>query len=189
VTYISIPNWTGKRGFQHYKDRNPPWIKVYTELLANDDYLDLTGDQRAILHGLWLEYASSSCRLRADTRSLTRRLNLRVTSRQLERLIEAGFIELVARRSQAEGYGIASSRGTREETEAETDTEEPAEQSRSKTTTEPGPAANEDRDTTHKDEEQEEGRPSPELVRFNDGDNLTPLADSVDDLREQWASS
>lgn len=119
MIYISIPNWTGKRGFQHYKDRNPPWIKVYTELLSNDDYLELTGDQRAILHGLWLEYARSTCRLPADTRSLTRRLNLRVTSAQLKRLENAGFIDLVASKLQAEGY--ADARASRARGETETD--------------------------------------------------------------------
>ena len=49
--WIEIPNWDR---FQHYRDRDPPWIKFYTELLHDPDYLALSGDQRAILHGLWL---------------------------------------------------------------------------------------------------------------------------------------
>jgi hypothetical protein len=88
--YIIIRNW---QRFQHYKDRSPPWIKNHVQLLHNHDYLDLPGDCRAILHGLWLEYASSHARLPLDTRSLSRRLGLRVTRQQLDRLNHAGFLE------------------------------------------------------------------------------------------------
>lgn len=118
--WIVIPGWDR---FQHYRDRQPPWIKVYTDLLHRDEYLSLTGDQRAILHGLWLEYASSSRRLRADTRSLTSRLRLRVTSAQLECLNHAGFIEFSASKPLAERLQDASASRAREETEAERETE------------------------------------------------------------------
>jgi hypothetical protein len=36
----------------------PPWIKNLTQLLGDDDYLNLTLMQRGVLHGLWLMYAS-----------------------------------------------------------------------------------------------------------------------------------
>lgn len=113
--YIVIRRWTR---FQHYRKRNPPWIKNHTELLHSDNYLSLTGDQRAILHGLWLEYASSHAQLVADTASLTRRLNLRVTWAQLRRLEYKGFIEFaLAPREQDASY-------TRAQTEAEAEAEE-----------------------------------------------------------------
>lgn len=99
--YIEIPNWDG---FQHYKDRTPKWIKNYTELLADDAYLGLTGHERGVLHGLWLEYASARCRLAVDTASISRRLGLRVTTATLEALNHAGFIEY----SLAPGYHNAS---------------------------------------------------------------------------------
>jgi hypothetical protein len=93
--FIVIPKWDE---LQHYKDVDrPAWIKNYAKLLHDRRYLDLTGDQSAILHGLWLEYASSGRRLPLDTRSLTRRLNLRVTSAQLEALNHAGFIRFHSR--------------------------------------------------------------------------------------------
>ncbi len=88
--WIIIPKWGS---FQHYKDRTPKWIKVYTELLHDENYLALTGDQRAILCGLWLEYASSRSQLPLNTRSLSSRLRLRVTTRQLDILNRAGFLE------------------------------------------------------------------------------------------------
>lgn len=109
--WIVIPHWhseDGHDGFQHYRDRAPTWIKFYTRLLHDDDYLSLTGDQRAILHGLWLEYASSDGQLRLDTRSITSRLRLRVTTRQLERLNQAGFIHFYASKPLALRYQHAS---------------------------------------------------------------------------------
>jgi len=96
--WIEIPNWDR---FQHYRDRNPPWIKNYLELLHDDNYLSLTGHERAVLHGLWLEYASSRRRLRLDTRSISARLNLRVTTATLERLNHAGFVTLSASKALA----------------------------------------------------------------------------------------
>lgn len=114
--WIEIPNWDR---FQHYRDRDPPWIKFYTELLHDPDYLALSGDQRAILHGLWLEYASSRRRLRAETRSLSSRLLLRVTKRQLETLNHAGFITILASKPLASRYQDASATRARGETERE----------------------------------------------------------------------
>ena len=32
--WIVIPNW---EKFQHYTDRNPPWVKLYTELNRRDE--------------------------------------------------------------------------------------------------------------------------------------------------------
>jgi hypothetical protein len=91
--WIVVRNW---ERFQHYGDRSPLWIKNYVALLTDDDYLALPEGARAVLHGLWLAYASSDGRLRLDTRSLSRRLALRVTTAQLKRLNDAGFIAVVA---------------------------------------------------------------------------------------------
>ena len=96
--WIVVRNWDK---FQHRdmaRSTVPPWIKNYTELLHDDDYLQLTGHARAVLHGLWLEYASTRRRLRLDTLSLSRRLGLRVSMRTLEALNHAGFIEFSASR-------------------------------------------------------------------------------------------
>jgi hypothetical protein len=90
--WIVIPKW---ERFQHYdpKMRTPPWIKTYLRLMSDDNYLALTEHRALILHRLWLEYASSSCQLRADTASLSRHLFVRVTSKDLEALNHAGYIE------------------------------------------------------------------------------------------------
>jgi hypothetical protein len=126
--WVVIPNW-GK--FQHYRDRNPPWVKVYTELLNDPDWLALPPGTRSLLVQLWLVYASSRGRVPLDTRSLSRRLNQRVTIEQLESLSHAGFLHFSA--SKPASTPLATRARTRE-TEAETDPPAPQRGARGKLT-------------------------------------------------------
>jgi len=103
--WIVIPNWDM---FQHYKDRDPSWIKTYVSLTASDQYLALSGHRRGALHGIWLEYARSHGQLRFDTLTLSRRLNLRVSTADLEALNHAGFIDVAASKPLAIRYQPAS---------------------------------------------------------------------------------
>jgi hypothetical protein len=48
---MKIKNW---KRFQHFKDRKPVWIKVYTDLLNDLDWYKLDGDAAKLLVGLWL---------------------------------------------------------------------------------------------------------------------------------------
>lgn len=124
--WIVVEGWDT---FQHYRKRNPIWIKTYTDLMRRDEYLQLTGHRRAILHGLWLEYALTSSRLRVDTKSLGRRLNLVVKDADLLSLNQAGFITFSASAPLAPAYQNASP-------ETETEKEPPSPPSeRPKTTT------------------------------------------------------
>jgi hypothetical protein len=74
----------------------PPWIKTYTRLLANDEFLTLSHHLRGVLLGLWLEYATARRQLRDSTVALSRRLGHRVTTHDLEALNHAGFIHFSA---------------------------------------------------------------------------------------------
>jgi hypothetical protein len=40
--------------FQHFKDRTPPWIKLYRYLLDDPEWHELSGDDSKILVMLWL---------------------------------------------------------------------------------------------------------------------------------------
>jgi hypothetical protein len=112
--WIEIHNWDR---FQHYRDRDPVWIKNYTALLSDDDYLALSTHLRAVLHGLWLMYASSRCRIRVDTASLSRHLQCRVRLADLVSLNDAGFLHFRASKPLARRYQDAS---PEEEKEVET---------------------------------------------------------------------
>ena len=91
--WIVVPKWDD---FQHYKHRDPRWIKCYTRLLADDDYLGLTAPQRGVLHGLWMLYAKSGRKVSVNTAKLSRKLGVRVTKHTLQALNDAGFIEFRA---------------------------------------------------------------------------------------------
>jgi hypothetical protein len=104
MKYLIVERW---EEFQHYKKRAPLFIKNYTRLLHDDTYLSLTGHRRAVLHGLWLVYASSSCQLHFDPKSLSSRLHLRVTLADLKALRKAGYIEVSASKPLAPCYQVA----------------------------------------------------------------------------------
>jgi len=103
-----IPRWDGKDGFQHYRDRDPIWIKNYRTLLTNNEYRGLSHHQRGILHALWLAYATSNRQLSDSTLTLTRLLGQRVLRRDLDALNHAGFIQFSASRPLARRYHDAS---------------------------------------------------------------------------------
>lgn len=89
--FIVVPNW---KRFQHYKDRNPPWIKVYTELLHDPDYLGLSLASKGLLLQIWLVYSQTNGRLTADT--LRRVCRAGWGYPQLVSLNDAGFIKVSA---------------------------------------------------------------------------------------------
>jgi hypothetical protein len=101
--WIVVPNW---EKFQHYKDRSPPWIKLYTELAHKDEWLALSGFARGVLVTIWIEYAQSQGRVRSS--AVHRQIRSRYTAGTLEALNHAGFIEFSASRPLAHRYQDAS---------------------------------------------------------------------------------
>lgn len=47
-------NW---EKFQKHKRKQPPWIRSYVALLDDPNYIDMSDNCRAVLHGIWLLYA------------------------------------------------------------------------------------------------------------------------------------
>jgi hypothetical protein len=58
--WIVIPNWND---FQHYKDRDPKWIKDHISQLHDDDWSALTWSERGALQTLRLAFAASDGKL------------------------------------------------------------------------------------------------------------------------------
>ena len=48
---MKIKNWSK---FQHFKDRRPPWVKLYRDLLDDPDWHELDAEAAKILVSLWL---------------------------------------------------------------------------------------------------------------------------------------
>lgn len=111
--WVVVPNWDR---FQHYRDRDPRWIKLHRSLASDPDWWDLSGHRRAVLVGIWLEYATTNRRLPDDTSTLSRRIGVRVTRPDVEALVAAGFIQISASKPLAPSYQDASPEKTRTET-------------------------------------------------------------------------
>lgn len=106
--YLVVPNWTK---FQHYGNRRAQWIKNYTALLHHDDYMDLPLAARGLLHGVWLLTAEAgNGRVPNSIQYLSRRLAVTNQGdashlrKNLELLIQAGFLEVSASKALAERY-------------------------------------------------------------------------------------
>ena len=48
---MKIKNWDK---FQHFKDRRPPWVKLYRDILDDKNWFDLSGDDAKLLVMFWL---------------------------------------------------------------------------------------------------------------------------------------
>lgn len=80
--------------YQHYKDRNPPWIKLHRDLLNDRDFMCLPIASKAIAPLLWLLASESKIgEFNADVVELAFRL--RMTEKEvndgLKPLISKGF--------------------------------------------------------------------------------------------------
>lgn len=118
----------GWRRFQHYdpSKRQPPWIKTYTDLLDNEEYLALSLRLRGILAGIWLAYASSRSQLGSNPARIGLRIgDSSVRARDIQALCDAGFLRIVASKALAEGYHDASPRAHASDVETETEEEQP----------------------------------------------------------------
>ena len=98
--WIIVPKWDE---FQHYKDRDPKWIKNYSRLMADWNYIGLSYRLRGILHGIWLLYAASGLDLGCNPAAIGRMLgDDSVRMRDIEALSDAGFIRISASKPRAQ---------------------------------------------------------------------------------------
>ena len=117
--FFSVKNF---ETFQHYKDRSPPWIKLYNELLDDYEFGRLPDASKMHLVAIWLLASRSNNRIPYDAQWVANRIN--ATERvDLERLSQAGFIvkeqrcsEPLAPRKQ---YAIPETEGEQRESRAE----------------------------------------------------------------------
>ena len=93
--WVIVQNWDE---FQHYKDRDPPWIRVYLDLHRRDEYLRLTAVERGLLLDIWLTFAETNGQMRVSTQARLKH-DPHATHARPEhfiRLCDAGFIALSA---------------------------------------------------------------------------------------------
>jgi len=89
--WIVIPNWDR---FQHYKDRDPTWIKVYTRLGSDPYWDELTLGQKGLLLEIWIMYARSGRKV--TLKAVAKQAGRSYKASAVKALADAGFIELAA---------------------------------------------------------------------------------------------
>jgi hypothetical protein len=77
--------------FQHYRDRSPPWIKLYNELLDDYDFGLLPDASKMHLIAIWLLASRSGNKLPFDAAWVSRRINA-TEAVNLTLLVDCGFI-------------------------------------------------------------------------------------------------
>lgn len=122
---FKIVNW---KKYQHYKDRRPPWIKLYSKLLRKYEFLCLQDDSKLLLILLWLfasTLESNDPQVPSDTQYLKSVLPLNGKI-NLQPLIQYGFIEMIADCKQNDSTLQATCTPYKEETYTkETETDNP----------------------------------------------------------------
>ena len=117
--------------FQHYKDRNPPWIKLHRETLNDRTFMTLPLASKALAPLMWL-LASESKNGVFDGSVDDLMFRLHITKKEYEDgvkpLIEKGFFEI------ASGVLADCQQDARPETETETETKRETETEAKKST-------------------------------------------------------
>lgn len=91
IQYFRVKNF---QRFQHYRDRRPPWIKLYASLLSDMEFNALTEIQQLHLIKIWILASQNKNILVYDSRTIRRQLALR-SRLSLEVFVKAGFLELI----------------------------------------------------------------------------------------------
>ena len=124
ANYFKVRNFDK---FQHYKDRNPPWIKLYKTILEDYEFAQLQDDSKMHLIGIFLLASCYDNRIRNDSKWIASRISAN-SDIDLDALSSAGFIVylndsvVIAERKQS----------AMPETETETEPEKEAEAEKEK---------------------------------------------------------
>lgn len=105
--------------FQHFKDRSPPWVKLYRDILDDPDWHELDGESAKTLVMLWLIASEDETKqgLLPDNRKL--RFRLRTTEKALEQSLAklSHWLEQVDIDAISDSYQLDAPERAGEETE------------------------------------------------------------------------
>jgi hypothetical protein len=104
MEFFRVTNWDQ---YQHYKDRDPTWIKLYARLLDDYAFATLPDNGKWHLIGIFLLASKQGNRIPGDPRWVRKKIAAR-TRVDLEALRCAGFIEEDASTLPAEAEQPAS---------------------------------------------------------------------------------
>ena len=120
---MRIKNWSR---FQHFKDRKPPWIKLYRELLDDLEWHKLDAQSSKVLVMLWLLASESDEGILPEIEEIAFRLRLSKTSIKTTISRLGHWLihdDITAISCQYQNDSLETETETEKETEKETETE------------------------------------------------------------------
>jgi hypothetical protein len=88
--YLQIKNWSE---YQHYKKRNPPWIKMHVRILNDRDFMSLSLASKGLLMLLWILGSENNGKVPNDIKEMNFRLrDTNIKQKDIDVLIEQGFL-------------------------------------------------------------------------------------------------
>lgn len=93
--FLRVKNWTA---YQHYNDRQPPWIKAHSKVLDDLEWRSLTDAQKGQLFSIWVLAArihkdpKTDALVPADPRYLAALTGCQVTEKSLQTIVDKGFL-------------------------------------------------------------------------------------------------
>lgn len=85
---FSVKNWNE---FQHYKDRNPPWIKLHNHLLDDYEFENLGDAAKGHLLCIWMLASRTKNQMAFDEKWITKKIGAS-TKVNLQALVNAEFL-------------------------------------------------------------------------------------------------
>jgi hypothetical protein len=119
MAYLRIKTW---EHFQHYKDRNPIWIKLHRELLTSRTWVTADDASRVLAIACMLLAAETENKIPLDKDYLRRRAFLNQDP-DLTKLVASQFIEIIEDDDHASNMLASCYQDASPETETETETE------------------------------------------------------------------
>ncbi len=98
---------------QHYKDRTPPWIKLYNDLLDDYNFSCLQDASKLHLLMIFLLASRSENKIPVDARWISNKISA-TEAIDLDALFDSGFIEKIAEKSKPKRKAQAASKALAE---------------------------------------------------------------------------
>jgi len=90
MEYLRVKKW---ENYQHYKNRNPPWIKLHVKILNDRKFSQLSCTNKGLLVQLWVLASENNGQIPADLSEIRFRLrDKNIQIEDLNLLIQQGFL-------------------------------------------------------------------------------------------------
>lgn len=87
--FLSLKNF---EKYQHYKQRNPPWVKVHKTMLGDPEFMKLSATMKYVYIGLIILASETDNRVLNDRSFIAHRLCIQASDIDLNALYRSGFL-------------------------------------------------------------------------------------------------